>query len=93
MTKGRSASKTMAIRKFFGSSRNVNLSTFLQVQGKYFVKCIEAYEFKAELYVALEHMSISLIQVIATIVHLKETHVAAIVGQVEFQPVSPKRRH
>jgi len=93
MAESRSASKVIAIRKLFGSSRNVNLSTLLRVQGKYFVKCIEAYEFEVELYVVLEHVSISLVQVIAALVHLKETHVTAIVEQVRFQPVSLKRRH
>jgi len=58
-----------------------------------FVKCTDAYEFGAELYVVLEHMPISLVQVVAAPVHTKETHVAAIVGQVRFQPISPNRRH
>ena len=88
MAESRPASE-VAIRKLSGSSRNNNLSTLLRVQGEYFVKCIEAYEFGADLYVVLEHMPISLVQVIAAPVHLRETHVAAIVGQVGFQPVSP----
>ena len=65
MAKGRPASETVAIRKLSGSTRNANLSTLLRVQGEYFVKCTGAYEFGAELYV-LEHMPISLVQVIAT---------------------------
>jgi hypothetical protein len=93
MAKGRPASERVAIRKLSGSSRNANLSTLVRVQGEYFVKCTGAYEFGAELHVVLEHMPISLVQVIAAPVHLKETHVAAMVGQVGFQPVSPKRRH
>lgn len=56
----------------------------LRVQGEYFVKCTNAYEFEVELYVVLEHMPISLVQVVATLVHLKETHVVAIVDQVGF---------
>ncbi len=87
------ASAVVAIRKLSGSSRNANLSTLLRVQEEYFVKCTEAYEFGADLYVVLEHMPISLVQVVAAPVHPRETHVAAIVGQVEFQPVSPKRWH
>jgi len=93
MAESRPASEVVAIRKLSGSSRNANLSTLLRVQGEYFVKCTGAYEFGAEFYVVLEHVPISLVQVIAAPVHLKETHVAAIVGQVRFQPVSPKRRH
>jgi len=93
MTESRSASKVIAIRKLFDSSRNVNLSTLLRVQEKYFVKCIETYEFEVELYVVLEHVPISLIQVIAASVHLKETHVTAIVEQIRFQSVSLKRQH
>jgi hypothetical protein len=93
MAKGRPDSKVVAIRKLSGSSRNANLSTLLRIQGKYFVKCTGAYEFGGELYVVLEHMSISLVQVIAVPVYPKETHVAAIIEQVKFQPVSPKRRH
>jgi len=93
MTESRSASKVIAIRKLFDSSRNVNLSTLLRVQEKYFVKCIETYEFEVELYVVLEHVPISLIQVIAASVHLKETHVTVIVEQIRFQSVSLKRQH
>jgi len=93
MTESDSASTVIAIRKLSGSSRNVNLFTLLRVQEKYFVKCIEAYEFEVDLYVILEHMSISLVQVVAALVHSRETHVTAIVEQIEFQPVSSKRRH
>ena len=93
VAKGRPASKVVAVRKLLGSGRNTSLSMLLQVQGEYFVKYTDAYEFGAELYVVLEHMPISLVQVVAAPVHPKETHVAAIVGQVRFQPISPKRRH
>jgi len=93
MAESRPASEVVAVRKLSGSSRNTSLSMLLRVQGEYFVKCIDAYEFGAELYVVLEHMPISLVQVVAAPVHPKEAHVAAIVGQVGFQPVPPKRRH
>ncbi len=93
VAKGRPASKVVAVRKLSGSGRNTSLSMLLRVQGEYFVKCTDAYEFGAELYIILEHMPISLVQVVAAPVHLKETHVAAIVGQVRFQPISPKCRH
>jgi len=93
MAESGSASTVVAIRKLSDSSRNVNLFTLLRIQEKYFVKCIEAYEFGADLYVVLEHMPISLVQVVAASVHSRETHVAAIVEQVGFQPVSSKRRH
>jgi len=53
ITKSRSTSKVIAIRKLFDSNKNVNLSTLLRIQGKYFVKCIEAYEFEVKLYVVL----------------------------------------
>ncbi len=93
MTESDSASTVIAIRKLSDSSRNVNLFTLLRVQEEYFVKCIKTYEFKVDLYVILEHMSISLVQVVATFVHSRETHVTAIVEQIEFQPVLSKRRH
>ena len=92
-TEDRSASEVVAVRKLSDSSRSENLSRLLQIQRQYFVKCIEAYEFGADLYVVLEHMPISLVQVVAASVHSRETHVAAIVEQVEFQPVSSKRQH
>ena len=93
VAKGRPASEVVAVRKISGSSRNTSLSMLLRVQGEYFVRCTDAYEFGAELYVVLEHMPISLVQVVAAPVHPKEAHVAAIVGQVGFPPISPKRRH
>lgn len=93
VTKDRSASKVIAIRKLSDSGRNISLSMLLQIQEKYFVKCTNAYEFEVELYVVLEHMSIFLIQVVATFVHSKETHVTAIVDQIRFQSISLKRRH
>ena len=80
--KGRPASEVVAVRKLSGSSRDASLSMLLRVQGEYFVRCTDAYEFGAELYLVLEHMPISLIQVVAAPVHLKDTHVASIVGQV-----------
>lgn len=86
------AAEVIAIRKLSGSSRNDSLSTLLQVQGEYFVKCTEAYESEADLYIVLEHIPISLVQVVAASVHSGETHVAAIVGQVRFQLISPQRR-
>ena len=55
------AAEVVAIRKLSGSSRNDSLSTLFQVQGEYFVKCIEAYEPEADLYIVFEHMSISLV--------------------------------
>ncbi|KAL8644731.1 MAG: hypothetical protein Q9210_007106, partial [Variospora velana] len=51
----------------------------LRVQGEYIVRCKDAYEFEAELYVVLEHLLISLVQVVAAPVHPKEAHMAAIV--------------
>ena len=84
--------EVVAIRKLSGSSKNDSLSTLFQVQGEYFVKCTEAYESEADLYIVLEHMPISLVQVVAAPVHPRETHVAAIVGQVRFQPISPQCR-
>ena len=86
MTDNRPASEVVAIRKLSGSSRNANLSMFLQVQGEYFIKCIEVYEFRADLYIVLEHMPISLLQVVAAPVQPKEAHIAAIVGQVRSSP-------
>lgn len=61
LAESRPASKVVAIRKLPGSSRNANLSTLLRVQGEYFVKYTDAYEFGADLYVVLEHMPISLV--------------------------------
>ena len=84
--------EVVAIRKLSGSSKNDSLSTLFQVQGEYFVKCAEAYESEADLYIVLEHMPISLVQVVTAPVHPRETHVAAIVGQVRFQPISPQCR-
>lgn len=84
--------EVVAIRKLSGSSKNDSLSTLFQVQGEYFVKCTEAYESEADLYIVLEHMPISLVQVVAAPVHPRETHVAAVVGQVRFQPISPQCR-
>ena len=93
MAKGRLVSEVIAVRKLSDSSRNVSLFMLLQIQEEYFVRCTNAYEFEVELYVVLEHMSISLIQVVAASVHLKEAHVASIVGQVGFQSILFKRRH
>lgn len=93
VAKGCPASEVVAVRKLSGSSRNTSLSILLRVQGEYFVRYTDAYEFGAELYVVLKHIPISLVQVVAAPVHPKEAHVASIVGQVGFQPVSPKRRH
>ncbi|KAK3167992.1 hypothetical protein OEA41_004438 [Lepraria neglecta] len=84
--------EAVAIRKLSGLSRNDSLSTLFQVQGEYFVKCTEAYESGADLYIVLEHIPISLVQVVAAPAYPGETHVAAIVGQVRFQPVAPHRR-
>lgn len=86
-TGGRPASPVVAVRKLSGPSRSENVSRLLQIQGEYFVKCTEAYEFGADLYIVLKHMSISLIQIVAAPIHPQETHVAAIVGQVSRQPV------
>jgi len=80
VAKGRLASKVIAIRKLLGSSKNTSLSMLLRVQGEFFVRCMDAYEFGVELYVVLEHMPISLVQVVAAFVHSKEAHVVAIVG-------------
>ena len=87
VTDSHSASEVIVIRKLSDSSRNVNLSMFLQVQGEYFIKCIEAYKFRADLYIVLEHMSISLLQVVAAPVQPQKAHMAAIVKQVRFQPL------
>ncbi|KAL8832496.1 MAG: hypothetical protein Q9191_000223 [Dirinaria sp. TL-2023a] len=78
VAKRHSASEVVAVKKLSDSSRNISLSMLLRVQGEYFVRCTNAYEFEAELYVVLEHMSISLIQVVAAPVHPKETHVTSI---------------
>lgn len=83
----------IAIRKHSSSSRNDSLSTLCQVQGECFVKCTEAYESEADLYIVLEHMPNPLVQVVAAPVHPRETHVAAIVRQGKFRPNSPQRRH
>ena len=86
-TEDRPASEVVAVRKLSDSSRSENLSRLLQIQEEYFVKCIEAYEFEVDLYIVLEHMLISLIQVIAAPIHSQETHVTAIVEQVRLQLV------
>lgn len=59
--KGRPASKVVAVRKLLGLGRNTSLSILLRVQGEYFVRYTDAYEFGAELYVVLEYIPISLI--------------------------------
>lgn len=79
VAKNRSALKVIAIRKLSDLSRNISLSMLLRIQRKYFVKCANAYEFEIEIYVVLEHMSIFLVQVVAALVHSKETHVISIV--------------
>ena len=56
----------------------------LRIQEKYFVNYTNVYEFEVELYVVFKHMSISLIQVVAILVHSKETHVTSIIDQIEF---------
>jgi len=83
----------IAIRKLLSLNKNVNLFILLQVQEKYFIKCIKIYEFEVNLYVILEHMSIFLVQIVATFVHSKETHVIAIVKLIEFYFILSKRRH
>ena len=62
MAKGRPGSKVVAIRKLSGSSRNVKFSTLLRVQADYFIKCTGAYEFRADFYLVLEHMPVSLVK-------------------------------
>ncbi len=86
-TEDRSASEVVAIRKLSDSSRSENLFRLLQIQRQYFVKCIETYEFEADLYIVLEHMSISLVQVVAASIHPQEAHVTAIVEQIRLQLV------
>ncbi len=86
-TEDRSASEVVAVRKLSDSSRSENLSRLLQIQRQYFVKCIETYEFEVDLYIVLEHMSISLIQVVAASIHSQEAHVTAIVEQIRLQLV------
>ncbi len=86
-TEDRPASEVVAIRKLSGSGRNENPSRLLQIQRECFVKCIEAYELEADLYIVLEHMSFSLVQVVAAPIHPQEAHVAAIHGQGRLQLV------
>ncbi len=76
------AAEKVAIKKLSGPSRDAELSTLRQVQGKYFVKFVEAYSMEDDLYIILEFMPISLVQIVAATVQPREVHVAAIVAQV-----------
>ena len=93
VTKSRSTSEMVAVRKLSGSNKNINLFMLLRAQGEYFVKCTNVYEFEAELYIVLEHMFISLIQIVATFIHSKKIHITSIIDQIRFQPISFKRQY
>jgi len=52
------------------------------VQTSNFVSCIEVFHFENVLHVVSEHMTISLLQIVAAPRYPRENHVAAIIGQV-----------
>lgn len=76
------AAKLVAIKKLSGPSRDAQFETLRQVQGKHFVSFVEAYRTEDDLYIVLELMPISLVQIVAATVQLREVHVASIVAQV-----------
>ena len=93
MIKNCSASKVIAVKKFLNLIRNINLFMFLRIQKEYFVRCTNVYEFEIELYVVFKHMLISLIEVVAILVHSKEIHITSIIDQIEFQFILFKRQY
>lgn len=52
------------------------------IQSGYFVSCVEVFNFENVLHVIFEHMTISLLQIVAAPRCPHENHVAAIIGQV-----------
>ena len=79
------AANLVAIKTLSGPNRDAKLETLRQVQGKHFVSFVEVYRTEDDLYLVLELMPISLVQVVAATVQSRKVHVASIVAQV-FSP-------
>lgn len=76
----------VVVKEFSGPSAENKLSMLRHipeiVQTSYFVSCVEVFHFENVLHVVSEHMTISLLQIVAAPRYPRENHVAAIIGQV-----------
>ena len=53
------------IKKLLAPSTDAKLSMLRQIQDSFFVSCVEVFHFEDALYVVSEHMTISLLQIVA----------------------------
>jgi hypothetical protein len=75
----------IAIRRFSGAGAESRFATLRRVQGEYLVKYINVFLFNDIFYVALEHMPVILVQIVAVPKYPEKNQVAAIVAQVGFR--------
>ena len=76
------ASGLVVVKEFSRANAESRLSMLRQVLDSYFVSCIEIFHFEDRLYMISEHMTMSLLQIVAASRYPRENHVAAIIGQV-----------
>lgn len=76
------ASGLVVVKEFSRANAESRLSMLRQVLDSYFVSCIEIFHFEDRLYMVSEHMTMSLLQIVAAPRYPRENHVAAIIGQI-----------
>lgn len=74
------------VKQFSGHNAESKLSRLRQIpeniQSKYFVSCVEIFNFQNISHIITEYMAISLLQIVAAPRYPRENQVAAIIGQV-----------
>ena len=76
------ASELVVVKEFSRANAESRLLMLRQVLDNSFVSCIEIFHFEDMLYMISEHMTMSLLQIVAAPRYPRENHVAAIIGQV-----------
>ena len=76
------ASGLVVVKEFSRANAESRLLMLRQVLDNSFVSCIEIFHFEDMLYMISEHMTMSLLQIVAAPRYPRENHVAAIIGQV-----------
>lgn len=78
----------VVVKEFSSHDAEKKLSRLRQVpediRNRYFVSCIEVFSFQNALHIITEHMTISLLQIVAAPRYPREKQVAAIIGQVDW---------
>lgn len=72
----------VVVKQLSTATPDGKLSMLRLISGGSFIRCIEIFHFEDVLHVVSEYMTMSLLQIVAAPRYLRESHVAAIIGQV-----------